>query len=226
MRTPSNLTARSRRLIELLGPPRSQKKTAFEFSPRDWNELYKNGRHKTMWELEGPSAGAVVLAALLPPGPGARLLDIGCGAGADSIHFARRGYAVTAVDIGAAALQRAQANAEAAGVATIQWIEGDIRRLELARGDFDLAHDRGCLHCLPLNDWPAYGNSLYSLLKPKAPLFVFGCGVAESAFFAPLTGQTLAQLKPWFSIEVFDEVQHCSATGHLRGGFGLLRRRA
>jgi 2-polyprenyl-3-methyl-5-hydroxy-6-metoxy-1,4-benzoquinol methylase len=177
-----------------------------------------------MWDLDGPSPGAVVLTALLPPGPGARLLEIGCGSGADSIHFARHGYHVTAIDIGEAALKLARANAKASGVATIKWIKGDIRRLELPSGDFDLAYDRGCLHCLPFTDWPVYGNNVHLLLKPKAPLFVFGCGIAESAYFAALTSGSLACLKPWFSIEVFDEVQLCATCGHLKGRFALLRR--
>src|SRR5690349_8266689 len=30
--------------------------------------------------------------------PGARLLDLGCGAGLDAVHFAQHGYAVTAID--------------------------------------------------------------------------------------------------------------------------------
>jgi cyclopropane fatty-acyl-phospholipid synthase-like methyltransferase len=55
---------------------------------------------------------------------GSTILDIGCGTGRHAIELARRGCAVTGVDISAGMLAEAARNAEAAGV-QVNWIECD-----------------------------------------------------------------------------------------------------
>ncbi len=56
----------------------------------------------------------------LPPGSA---LEAGCGAGAEAIWLAQRGWQVTAVDIATAALERAAARDAAERV---QWVEADL----------------------------------------------------------------------------------------------------
>lgn len=48
--------------------------------------------------------------------PGSRILDIGCGAGRHAVELAKRGYAVTGVDLSTGMLAEAGRAAEAAGV--------------------------------------------------------------------------------------------------------------
>ncbi|MBN2309306.1 MAG: class I SAM-dependent methyltransferase [Candidatus Hydrogenedentes bacterium] len=48
--------------------------------------------------------------------PGASILDVGCGTGRHSVELARRGYAVTGVDLSAGMLEQARKAAAAAGV--------------------------------------------------------------------------------------------------------------
>ena len=61
-----------------------------------------------------------------PVGP-RTALDLGCGAGADAIWLARQGWTVTGVDISAAALAAAAAEAGTAGVADrIEWLQHDL----------------------------------------------------------------------------------------------------
>ncbi|MGC5662780.1 class I SAM-dependent methyltransferase [Micromonospora sp. WMMD723] len=64
-------------------------------------------------------------AAGLAPGTA---LDAGCGAGAEAIWLATRGWQVTAVDIAAEALTRAADRASAAGPTgtPIRWVEADL----------------------------------------------------------------------------------------------------
>lgn len=48
--------------------------------------------------------------------PGARILDVGCGAGRHSIELARRGYRVVGIDPAPAMIEAARARAGAAGI--------------------------------------------------------------------------------------------------------------
>jgi 2-polyprenyl-3-methyl-5-hydroxy-6-metoxy-1,4-benzoquinol methylase len=64
--------------------------------------------------------------------PGARVLDLGCGTGADAIHLARRGCLVHAVDVSAKMLGEAQRKAAAAGVAGITWERQSCLSLQLS----------------------------------------------------------------------------------------------
>jgi SAM-dependent methyltransferase len=67
----------------------------------------------------------------------ARILDVPCGYGRHSIELARRGYAVTGVDI--SAVQIARARQKAAGAAgRARFVVGDARALPVA-GPFDAA---------------------------------------------------------------------------------------
>ena len=58
------------------------------------------------------------------------ILDLGCGTGGHTIPLARRGYAMTGVDISQGMLDKARVKAEEAGVG-LAWHRGDVR-------DFDL----------------------------------------------------------------------------------------
>ncbi len=56
------------------------------------------------------------------------VLDIGCGTGRHAVELARRGYAVTGVDLSGAQLKKARSKAQAAGV-TVDFQQADARRL-------------------------------------------------------------------------------------------------
>jgi ubiquinone/menaquinone biosynthesis C-methylase UbiE len=71
---------------------------------------------------------------------GAKVLDLACGAGSQTLSAARRvGRAgqVVASDISETMLAHARENARAAGLANILTLCGAAEELELARGDFD-----------------------------------------------------------------------------------------
>ena len=72
----------------------------------------------------------LVLAALEPP-PGARILDLACGAGRHAIELARRGFEVVGVDISAELIEVAVAEAELQEVDT-EFIQADLRDLTFA----------------------------------------------------------------------------------------------
>jgi SAM-dependent methyltransferase len=61
---------------------------------------------------------------------GAAILDVGCGTGRHSIELARRGYAMTGLDLSSEMLARAVAAAKAAAV-SVAWIHADAARFAL-----------------------------------------------------------------------------------------------
>jgi SAM-dependent methyltransferase len=62
--------------------------------------------------------------------PGGSILDVGCGTGRHSIEMAKRGYAVTGIDLSSEMLARAAAAADATGV-TVDWVHADATRFSL-----------------------------------------------------------------------------------------------
>src|ERR1700757_4430211 len=93
------------------------------FTQEFWDERYRAHHH--LWSGQ-PNVRLVDHAAGLTPG---RALDVGCGEGGDAIWLAARGWIVTAVDVSPVGLERATANADAAGpeIATrISWRSADL----------------------------------------------------------------------------------------------------
>ncbi len=95
----------------------------------DWDDLYSQ-REQT-WSGQ-PNGSLVAQVAGLAPG---RVLDVGCGEGADAIWLAKNGWAVTALEYSAVALARAQAQA---GDEPITWVHSGIIDAPLAAESFDL----------------------------------------------------------------------------------------
>lgn len=95
----------------------------------DWDEAYSG---EDMWS-GNPNAPLVAEAADLPA---ARVLDIGCGEGADAVWLAERGWDVTALDISGEAVRKTLAAADKAGVA-LSGVAAPLLEAEL-EGPFEL----------------------------------------------------------------------------------------
>ena len=86
-----------------------------------WDEKYRS--RAKIWSGE-PNPQLIAEAAHLPTGTA---LDLGCGEGADAIWLASRGWKVTAVDVSAVALERAEAHAQERGQGgNITWVRQDL----------------------------------------------------------------------------------------------------
>ncbi len=71
------------------------------------------------------------IAALMPPGDGLRILDVGCAVGSHAIEFARRGHHAWGVDILPAMIDRGRELVESLGLSGRCTLRtGDIRRLD------------------------------------------------------------------------------------------------
>src|SRR6476646_2526920 len=112
-----------------------------------WDAMYQNQAIETMpWfypELDDDLKQALDALGVR----GGSELDLGTGPGTQAIQLAHQGFDVTATDISAEAIRRAQGKAEVQRLA-ITWQQDDILATRLS-GQFDLIFDRGCFHVLP-----------------------------------------------------------------------------
>jgi SAM-dependent methyltransferase len=97
----------------------------------EWDKRYSEGDQ--LWSGE-PNGALVTEVAGLTPG---RVLDVGCGEGADAVWLARGGWTVTALDVSGVALERAAVHARDAGV-TVSWVHSALVEAALPPGSFDL----------------------------------------------------------------------------------------
>ncbi|GAB14534.1 putative methyltransferase [Arthrobacter globiformis NBRC 12137] len=88
---------------------------------RHWDEMYRS--RPRVWSGR-PNPQLVAEAAGLEPGTA---LDLGCGEGADALWLAEQGWAVTAVDVSAVALERAEQHAAGSAAGSrITWLQRDL----------------------------------------------------------------------------------------------------
>ena len=105
--------------------------------------------------------------------PGAAILDVGCGTGRHSIELARRGYAMTGLDLSTQMLATAAQAASAAGV-RVEWVHADATRFTLPRKfDGAICLCEGSLGLLGTGDDPvehplAVLKNIAASLKPQA----------------------------------------------------------
>lgn len=108
---------------------------------------------------------------------GGSILDVGCGTGRHSVELARRGYAVTGLDLSSEMLAQATAAADAAAV-HVDWVRADATRFSLPRiFDAAICLCEGSFGLLGRTDDPIaqplciLGNIARSL-KPRARLLM------------------------------------------------------
>lgn len=86
-----------------------------------------------------------LMHAALAPEPGMTLLDVGCGAGASTLSFARSvgpEGGVVGLDFARPLLEIAKARAEARGIGNAEFREGDAQTADLSAGRFDAVVSR------------------------------------------------------------------------------------
>jgi tellurite methyltransferase len=109
-----------------------------------WNERY--GESDTEWFAgkEPSILGRLTVSSwnqAKGDGP-VRVIDLGCGEGRDAVHFARQGWAVSAVDVASNGVRKTQILAAEAGVALESIWCGDLRDTDISAGyDILFAHN-------------------------------------------------------------------------------------
>ncbi|MGE9292248.1 MAG: class I SAM-dependent methyltransferase [Puniceicoccales bacterium] len=103
------------------------------------------------------------------------LLDIGCGAGNNTIKILRQlpGLDCDLLDLSANMLERAAGRVRAEQAGTVRTFCGDFRALDLPNGHYDLIVAAAVLHHLrDEEDWRQGFRKIYELLAPGGALFV------------------------------------------------------
>jgi arsenite methyltransferase len=99
--------------------------------------------------------------------PGEHVLDLGCGAGTDSLVAALmvgpRGH-VVGIDMTPEMLERARRGAEELGAANVEFVEAEAERLPFPDESFDVVISNGVIDLIPDKD--AVFAELYRVLKP------------------------------------------------------------
>ena len=99
--------------------------------------------------------------------PGERVLDLGSGAGTDSLVAAQMVGAdgrVTGIDMTTPMLAKARAAATEMGEANVEFVEGEAERLPFSDASFDVVISNGVIDLVPDKD--AVFAELYRVLAP------------------------------------------------------------
>lgn len=97
-----------------------------------WDDRYGSDAQR-LWSGR-PNGALVTEVAGMTPG---RVLDVGCGEGADAVWLAGCGWDVTALEVSGVALERAARHAREAGVA-VRWVHAGLVEAALPAASFDL----------------------------------------------------------------------------------------
>lgn len=94
-----------------------------------------------------------------------KLLDIGCGNGWISVHFAGKGVFVEGIDSSKEGIRLARKSAREKRLSNVNFKIGDAVGFPYKEKSFDAVFDRGLLHHVPERDWGRYLKGLLKVLK-------------------------------------------------------------
>lgn len=154
-----------------------------------WQRRWRDGHDGNIAAMASAAPNPYLVEEIAALRPGTAL-DAGCGAGAEAIWLSRSGWRVTAVDISADALRRAEQRRQAAEVDPVDWVCGDLTAWQPA-ARFDLVATHYAHAAIPqlalyerLAAWVAPGGTL--LIVGHAP----GGGHGHDAEHAPGEGHS------------------------------------
>jgi ubiquinone/menaquinone biosynthesis C-methylase UbiE len=123
----------------------------------EFYDKYREFRYRTEWHIP----------LLVPFGEtnGKRVLEIGCGNGADGVTFAEHGAEYTGVDLTETAVDATRQHFDVLGLRGTFQIE-NAENLSFPDGSFDFVYSHGVLHHTPHPD--VAFREVYRVLKPGA----------------------------------------------------------
>lgn len=135
-------------------------------SEKIWEERYQAGQ--TGWDRGAisPALQKWLDDAALAP---CEIIVPGCGRGHEVVELARRGFAVTALDIAPSPLASLRKALQDAGLEA-KLLQEDVLHWQPPQ-PVDAVYEQTCLCALEPSTWPAYEQQLHRWLKPDGSLF-------------------------------------------------------
>jgi ubiquinone/menaquinone biosynthesis C-methylase UbiE len=161
----------------------------------DWDSDYESGdfRH---WE---PNPSSPELAALIASGligKNAKILDVGCGGGLDTIFLAQRGFSAVGVDLSKKALEIAKARGDKVH-AKVDWLLGSVFDLPIESQTIDFVMDRGLFHLVEDVDRPRYSSEMFRVLRSGGCVLIRGASKdTGQERFNPITDEAIDRFFP------------------------------
>ncbi len=137
-------------------------------------------------------AGVAGVPAFAAIPPGSRVLDLGCGAGLDSLIVAGRAASVLGVDFSPAMLRRARHAARQARAANVEFRLGAAEEIPVESGTVDVALVNGIFNLNPARD--RIFRELARVGRPGGAVFA-----AELILRAPLPADAASNPADWFA---------------------------
>lgn len=129
-------------------------------TPDFWNNIYNKGN--LAWGSE-PASILSNFMELFPPS--AKVLDIGCGKGRNSIYLSKLGYDVTGIDISQSAIDLAISEKSSCKFYCMDALNDDLNQT------FDVIIDFGLFHFIPPEYRKKYNSKIHDMLNPGGLYF-------------------------------------------------------
>ncbi|MDR2549522.1 MAG: class I SAM-dependent methyltransferase [Desulfobulbus sp.] len=159
--------------------PLSQKSTLAEIEQRFDHDVERFSNLDTgqVATIDAPLAMELITAAALAATPVVtRILDIGCGAGNNTIKLLRchgGNFDCDLNDLSMPMLMRAQQRVGRETSGRVEIVQGDFRTVPFVDGGYDIILAAAVLHHLRDDqDWLAAFTKIHSLLRPKGSFWV------------------------------------------------------
>jgi arsenite methyltransferase len=149
--------------------------------------------HALPGSVADPYCGVGNPFTLGPIHPGNTVLDIGCGAGVDTIIAALMvgsSGSVTGIDLVPEMLERAKDNARLVGTLNVEFMEGSAEELPFSDNTFDVVTSNGVFNLVV--DKVKALDEVYRVLKPGGR-FMF----ADQILAGELPKETKARIENW-----------------------------
>lgn len=114
-------------------------------------------------------SGVTCMPCLAAVPPGARVLDLGCGGGLDSILLGRRAGSTVSLDFSDAMLALAERSALAAGLVNADFRLGEAEAMPLGDAEIDVAVVNGIFNLTP--DRARVFDELARVIRPGGVLY-------------------------------------------------------